>query len=502
MARKTLAQTLAELSQPASGDFDIEDHERGTVFDDGDNSSSGSESEEDKSNHYVKVGKSKIRDHAVKLGGQYEGTKSSRADVFGNEENKESEDEEDEEVDHSEIDDELSVSGSESESDEINSDQGQSESDSEEESNSDEDLDYKRSKLQQLINSERKTILNQLSTSNKQDALKGFAVLNQQKQYDQLVDLRIKLQKGLVASNGLPINKEYYEQNKALKSSKHLDKLQDKLFSLLDVTLELRGKLLNKSKIVSQEFQPISNKKRNLQHYLEESSKLDNIVNEYRKNVLVKWSQKVQKASGATALSSSKFKAINQDSSTQVDNYLADMDRLIKRTRLNRRSVVPLGYTETEEVVDDDELVDNDKDNNETKYFSNIDRSLKENKYIYDDDDFYRVLLNDLVDKKVSDTQKLTSTSTVITFSKSKLHKSYERKATKGRKLRYTVQDPLLNFEASNPNAYKWNDYQIDEFFASLFGQKVNMNEDEHDEEEQGESEEEGILNDDIKLFG
>lgn len=76
------------------------------------------------------------------------------------------------------------------------------------------------------------------------------------------------------------------------------------------------------------------------------------------------------------------------------------------------------------------------------------------------------------------------------------------------------MQEQIANFETST-GGWKWNDDQIDEFFASLLGQKVNMKEDEDDEdddEENGESKEEDANNgseeislangDGIRLFG
>ena len=48
-------------------------------------------------------------------------------------------------------------------------------------------------------------------------------------------------------------------------------------------------------------------------------------------------------------MNANKFKTINQSFEQQVNNNLSDMDRLIKRTKLNRRNVTPIGYTTKEE---------------------------------------------------------------------------------------------------------------------------------------------------------
>jgi len=82
------------------------------------------------------------------------------------------------------------------------------------------------------------------------------------------------------------------------------------------------------------------------------------------------------------------------------------------------------------------------------------------------------------------------------------LKNNVDTKASKGRKLRFHVQEQIANFETST-GGWKWSDDQIDEFFASLLGQKVNMNEDEveEDEEEFSEREIEAESNG-IRLFG
>lgn len=141
------------------------------------------------------------------------------------------------------------------------------------------------------------------------------------------------------------------------------------------------------------------------------------------------------------------------------------------------------------------------KDNN------SVDTS--ENPYVFDDEDFYRVLLNDLIDKKISNAHNSESAAITITSANSrsnnKLKKNVDTKASKGRKLNYSVQDPIANYEAPISSGYKWSDDQIDEFFAGLMGQRVNFNEDEEEDQHVGEdndAESEAVKNDDIQIFG
>ena len=193
-------------------------------------------------------------------------------------------------------------------------------------------------------------------------------------------------------------------------------------------------------------------------------------------------------------MNAGKFKAINQTAEQQVANNLSDMPRLVKRTRLNRRLVAPLGYTpplppSAPEAPTDDEAPQTPATRG---------NALAELPTIFDDEDFYRVLLSDLVDKKVQSADPTLGLAISLASAQrlQKLNKAVDTRASKGRKLRYHVQEPIANFEAPR-DGWQWKDAQIDEFFASLLGQKVHM-----DEAEEEESADEEVAADGIKLFG
>ncbi|ODV87989.1 hypothetical protein CANARDRAFT_26159 [[Candida] arabinofermentans NRRL YB-2248] len=516
MARKSrsIAEEIArEIATPKTKDYDIEDEE-GAFKSEDDSNSSDSDNEDLKSQHYVKSSKSKLRSTTINLGSKYTGEKTSRAELFDDEaevsgedsnddDDQESEDasEEDFNNESDESNDILAdVTDSEAEEQESGSEEDDSDSESDSPETNEED-DYKRSRLNQLLAQEKKQIISRLSTSAKTDALKGYSVLQQYKFFDKVLDSRIKIQKAITGSNQLPVSPESFKKLATKSTNAKLEEAQELIAGLLEKTLLVRAKVYNKEKI-TKDTVSVNIKKRSLAALSSETEKLDEILNVYRKSVLVKWSNKVQAASGSTALNSGKFKTINQNTYTQVENTLQDMGRLIKRTKLNRRNVTPLGYVEPEQKLtgsDDDDL--DSEDEEERKQQSNMDRSLQEKEFIFDDDDFYRVLLNDMVDKKISDKQA-TSASAIITLTTNKIHKNYDRKATKGRKLKYTVQEQLQNFEAPKQKYYLWNDDQIDELFASLLGQKVNMNEESGSESDEDTEDKEAVVKSGLKLFG
>ncbi|KAG7698363.1 hypothetical protein KL929_002658 [Ogataea haglerorum] len=461
MARKTrtVAEEIAkELSKPVFKDVDIENEP--------DSSSEGSD-EEVSREHYVQ-NRSRLR--GVELGENYRGKKVSRGDLYDGDE-AQSEGSESEEAESNDSDILADVTDSENEEDTHNSDESEASEEGEgdqESENDDSDASsvadsYKRERLSQLLAEEKKQIISRLSATAKSDAIKGYAILSQHRIFDLILDSRIKLQKAIVSANQLPLNTEIYD-SLSKKEKKEVEKVQDKVLELLGKTISVRRRLYAKDKI---EAPAASTNKRSLASLYEETNEFDSVLEPFKKNVLVKWSAKVQAASGSSALQSGKFQTINQDAYSQVQSNLQDMERLVKRTKLNRRGVTPLGMEKDQEPI------------------------------LFDDDDFYRVLLNDMVDKKISD--KAASSAAIVTMSSNRIHKNYDRRATKGRKLKYTVQEPLQQFEVPKKSGWAWNDDQIDEFFASLLGRKIDMGEEaEENEPEEGEA----ILKSDLKLFG
>lgn len=517
MAKKTLAEQISKLYTPKS-DFDIEDHDLGQGTDDVFDHKESQEDEDDdeeeddqlRKEHYVESAKSKLRQsHTTNLGKKYTGSVVSRdslyddeAEVSGEDSDEVESDEEEDEVQDEEVAEESDESANDSDS-------GASLRDNSSEDESDQEDDdiaiHKRQVLKDLMNKERGHIINRLSQSATNDALKGYAIQQQHKTFEKLVDIRLKFQKSLTNANLLPIDHETLEEFDY--SPELLLKTKEGLYSLLDGLLTLRSQL---DESTTNHKHP---KKRSYETYSKTTESFDSELNKSRSVILTKWSAKVQNSSGSNAINASKFKTINQSFEQQVINNLSDMNRLIKRTKLNRRQITPLGYNPSsisngtstkqnqDEEIDEDIPIQEQQSRKTKTEGSEIDQ-------IFDDEDFYRVLLNDLVDKKVQSSDP-TSGGVSITLRSAqranKLKNNVDTKASKGRKLRYHVQDQISNFETSR-GGWKWNDDQIDEFFASLLGQKVNMNEEdeeEQDDEIDGETNGDIIPEDNsIKLFG
>lgn len=507
-------------------EFDIEDD--GDVFQDTDdmnsNSDTNSDSDKESTAHYISVNKSNLRKKVEKicLDKKYDGKKGSRNDLI--------------EDKFGSYDEPNSTTGSDEEESESSYDSGESEleksSDEHEEDSlveknkfsieSDDEVESRRERLSQLINEENKQAINHMSHSIRSDASKGYAIIQQNKFFDNIIDVRIKLQKAMSASNYLPLTKNSWKDHITPEIEDLLEKNNSLLEKVMLKCVSLRYKFQKDDKIIQDNIEDkISlNQKRSFLELCNDIDILDFHLNKYRGAVLNKWSTKVSSSSGNTVLSSSKYKVINQPTDIQVENQLSDMPRLLKRTKLNRRDVKQLGFDDdfkagrltllTKQINTNEHNTDSEIDEDIPKNYDHRKKDnvidISENPYIFDDEDFYRVLLNDLVDKKITNSQNQSNGITIAITSRSqnKLKKNVDTKASKGRKINYTIQEPIANYEAPVHNGFKWSDDQIDEFCAGLLGQKINFN--ENDEElpniQQDQVELEAIKNDNIQIFG
>ncbi|GAV53297.1 hypothetical protein ZYGR_0AI05810 [Zygosaccharomyces rouxii] len=508
---RLLADQISDLAnKPAVEDYDVEDVFEHNDKDSSDESASGDEQLEKA--HYAPVEKSKLRKDGVELGEKYHGAKGSRQSAFGEDENgsdvngnesdamsfkTDSEDEEDQESQEEDSQEEEPQEGEESQDD------------AEDETQEDE----QRQRLAALVQAERRKAVNNLSESTKRDASKGFAILEQSKLFDNIIEVRMKLQKAVTDVNRLPVTQDSWGKSSSSDTEKLLKHTVKLLNKVMGEVVDFRRDFQTKDQISEEVSEEAPNKrKRNFEDLTTETEELDNQLRPYRSTVLHRWSTKISAASGGSALNSTKFKAINQPANVQVENQLADLPRLVKRTRLSRKGVQPIRFEQdrNEGKLGDDlspEQAPEGEGAEEMDIPKNYDPrrktaiDMQENAYIFDDEDFYRILLNDLVDKKINNARvQGTGAQIAITTRSNKLKKDVDTKASKGRKLNYAVQDSIAHYEAPRNSVNQWSDEQIDEFFAGLLGQKVNFDENA-DAQEQPE-EDEAIKNDDIQIFG
>ncbi|KAG6105003.1 rRNA-processing protein bfr2 [Claviceps sp. LM454 group G7] len=300
--------------------------------------------------------------------------------------------------------------------------------------------------------------------SNHADVDKGIAIQKQRKIYDGLLNLRIRLQKALVAANSFPTVDPGSDGD-----SEPYEAAEEAAMKLLNTISSLRENFATQTAAGTKRKRDleISMSNADIWKQLREE---DAVATPFREDTMEKWSKKVQSVNMA------QFHRLGHQNTNLMsalqEQLLVPNNRLVKRSKVPR-SCAPAQLAQ--KVTEDD--------------------------YVYDDADFYQVLLKELVDQRTvegSGKQASAVPTVMVTATKeAKLRKQVDRKASKGRKMRFTVHEKLQNFMAPEDRR-SWEQGAIDRFFGTLFGRKMELNEDEsEDEDMEGvDAEEEGL-----KLF-
>lgn len=309
---------------------------------------------------------------------------------------------------------------------------------------------------------------------------------------------RIKLQKALLTTNQLPQpdvfpvfkDKGGPEFTSALKNSHKA--LKALLRSLVDLQEELLFQypdtryLVNGMKpkteseeISSEDDELVEEKKKQrkappkrkleMENYPSFMAKRFADFTVYRNRTLQKWHDKTKLASGKLGKG---FGAFERSILTQIDHILMDKERLLRRTQTKRSVYRILGKPEpapepvAESLLGEPEIPPQVPAN---AHLKDLDEE------IFDDDDFYHQLLRELIERKTSsldpnDQVAMGRQWLAIQKLRSKIRKKVDRKASKGRKLRFHVLSKLLSFMAPIDHT-AMNDDARTELYRSLFGQ-------------------------------
>ncbi|XP_068084231.1 protein AATF [Anabrus simplex] len=376
--------------------------------------------------------------------------------------------------------------------------------DDEDESGS--DLEDDRSDIDSNGESERDNDFQHISGQNIDAEIeKGNCVRNQLCIWDNLLECRIQLQKCLVAANRMPhyevFGKFVAEGGSDFTSNLEQCKMNTK--TLLDKLSSLRETLLAsypetksivKSKLSNTKMSscnamdeeilsdtdaeedevenvmemPQKGQKRKLEEYENLLDSQHKEFLEFRNANIQKWNDKTRVAGGN--ISSRNFATFEQSTLKQIEQILSNRQRLIQRTRLKRNVYDILGQ-DLQQPNKPQESVLGDSEIN-LEHLKLEDKSKEFNSEIFDDSDFYHQLLRELIERKssdVTDPVQLGRQWIEIQKLRSKMKRKIDVKATKGRRLRYTVHPKLVNFMAPISKC-TWNEEAKSELFSSLFG--------------------------------
>lgn len=465
-----------------------------------------SESEDEDANagreHYVDVGKSKLRKQETKpLGKQYAGKGVSRDElensdsddpfakgfneddseedsedgsVAGDEEadfseglnalidgdagsdEDDGEDEEDEEMDSEDVD----MDGEEDVEDEDEDVQDESE---EEESGDDDDKSGAAA-VRDLMK-DAKSMTSTLAAGAQSDAAKGEAVKMQRKTFDTLLNTRIRLQKALISTNSMAV--EQHQEATAPDAS--VSAAEAAALTLLNNLTDLRISL-EESRTGEKRKRTTFDASTSSSHIWSSIKGTEKEAVPHRKAVLERWSNKTK----ATTVTNNKARlnASAQQTLTEVLDSQLTSSHLVTRTQ-TPRSCAPL---------------------------QSAHKGAQPDAAIYDDADFYGLLLKELLEQRSADVNANGTSEFVVqapwqVAREAKTKKVVDTKASKGRRLRYTVQEKLQNFMAPEERG-EWGERQRDELFGSLFGKRLRLGEEdlESESEIEADAEESGLM--------
>ncbi|KAF4554419.1 Apoptosis-antagonizing transcription factor-like protein [Elsinoe fawcettii] len=512
-----LLQQLADLDDPTPKDFDPED-DRPIVSDEEQSArSDGSEDEPEDAarDHYVSVEKSKLRrPEQPSLGPQYAGSRVSRDAATTNDDEEDdpfargfddgSSENDDEAMDGEDLAEEDSADDSVVEDDEMEEVGSEDEATDDTEASSDEDEEKKEtgpaingfhkapeaaaSDARKLLARQQKSVLSTMSQAAKDEAEKGLAVRKQRTTFDNLLNTRIKLQKAIIGTNTL----SGLARDAKLRPEEDIETVfrsaETAALSLWNSITSLRDALQENrmgKKRKHTEFD-IDTSTKDLWRYSESQ---ESACRDWRDATLEKWYARTH-VTEAIAQNRDKLSQSKTSSSVHdiLSNHLNDTSRLLKRAR-TPRSCAPYQlqqvtakkprFTDPEATGEDEQLQRRDVGD----------------PTIYDDADVYSVLLSALLEQKSSFTPG-TATQTKGSAEdfrgmngyqirrEAKTKKVVDTKASKGRKLRYTVHEKLMNYCAPEDRG-TWGERQIDDLFSSLLGRRVAL---ESDDEDAGEA--------------
>ncbi|KAK4525406.1 hypothetical protein GAYE_SCF12G3314 [Galdieria yellowstonensis] len=305
-----------------------------------------------------------------------------------------------------------------------------------------------------------------LSSQIQEQISKGQAIIEQKSIYGDVLQLRIAMQRLLSSANCLPDRggRSLLKQMDSLGTEEKFTATTESLYKLTTAMLQVE-ELLNSFSNVN-EASYISNEEdedrartdsQGSLGYLD-AAVIDNLwrklekqniqLKSFRQTVLDYWDKKVREASGKLYNQSNKFKVINQDVLSQIEGVLSNRERLYRRAHTRRdgnRSLLNLSSTQ--------------RDKNRTE------------PEIYDDGDFYELLLKEVV----NDTTRIGKDGNNAShWTRSRQRKEYlDRRESKGRRLKYTVHEKMVGFLAPIPMKESETRNQI---LKSLFGGRHNYN--------------------------
>lgn len=357
---------------------------------------------------------------------------------------------------------------------------------------------------------------------------KSNCVRNQLQLWENLLEIRIKLQKCLITSNQMPQYDIYNNFKTNTEYMKTTDEVKNKLKTLLNNMLQLQSFLLkqypetkhlskyNKKRKVEESKDKVANIRDPMDEEIPSDTEDENENKDekkYRNSNIEDENENVNEEILSDIESENEKNTILDEDINNFNNNifkkklkLCNYEKILNnnhKSYINYRNSIIQKWNEktkiasgklnkntSESTLKQIEFALNDKQKlrnrsrlkrSEYKIIGkaeltedNDGRKLQEyDSEIYDDDDFYHQLLRDLIEYKssdITDPVQLSKQWIKLQNMRHKMKRKIDTRATKGRRIRYNVHNKLINFMAPITINDMWTDHAKNELYNSLFG--------------------------------
>nr|BAJ84831.1 predicted protein [Hordeum vulgare subsp. vulgare] len=354
--------------------------------------------------------------------------------------------------DHSDPEDRFFSTGNTADDDVQNSSTSdeEEEEDEDEESLHEEEDDGEMGELEQqyrTLQANQQSILQTLKQHRDDDVSRGQAVKNQKALWDKTLEMRFLLQKAFSTSNKLPRDpskSRFCSHDQEIEQA-YVD-LLDSSKQTLGCMLELQEALLERNQAAKGVNDTLPDSNGEDDEWLQ-VQKVQTRITPFRNTEIDKWQRKTQVTTGAAALKG-KLHAFNQNISDQVAGYMRDPSRMINRMYLRKSDVGVFGESAAESAT----TVEG--------------KDVEGDPELIDDSEFYHQLLKEFLES--CDTGGASESAFYALRKKqNKKRKLVDRRASKSRKIRYSVHEKIANFMAPVPMTVP---PMASKLFENLFG--------------------------------
>ena len=322
---------------------------------------------------------------------------------------------------------------------------------------------------------------NRLAAAKSQNAVKGAAVRRQNEVWEKALQTRIVLQRGLNASAKMPTPTYWRALAKADGDVKPaMATCAAAARGALDALCSLQAALIDGNPAIAEAAGDVvgGGKKRKASSAMAAVSKFgllaspasevwENVDSVYQRFAafrdvsIDRWHRKAQVQVGKMSAGGSEMRAFNQSVSAQVASAMRIPDRLVRKSQppahlAPKRLGEPEGTEKAAPTGDRTEGLDAD----DLEAAARAEARVEE---IYDDADFYEQVLKEFLESAGAAAGLAAAAS-----KPAKRRKVVDRRASKGRKLRYHVQQKLVNFCAPvELEVPQWAEKIFGQLFAS-----------------------------------